>query len=211
MLTTFWRRPMDAARVETPPAASIARSRGVCSLMAGSITQRDSVVNTHRVRRESRPVNNGRMPFHLNLRRLRKAKGLNQEQLAHECGWGQSRIANYEADPSKKGARKPAIDDIPIIATALGVGIQELFDLPTAPSQPARPDRDTLVSALAALAQINEMQVGERFALNAHNILVAYEEVSDSNVDLNEIAMRIASRLRGSNGEMERGKVATTG
>ena len=179
------------------------------------ITHRDYVVNTHRVRRPSRDVNNARMPFHDNLRRLRLAKKLTQEQLALDCGWkGQSRIANYEADPSRKGARKPDLDGVPIIAAALGVSIQELFDPQAATSQSTRPDPDTLASALEALARINEVQVGEQFPLSADNILVAYEEVlrdDRADLDINEIGRRIASRLRGKDGKVERRKSAKAG
>ena len=155
------------------------------------------------------------MPFHLNLRRLRTARRMSQEALALECGWkGQSRIANYEADPSSKGARKPKLDDVPVIAAALGVEVQELFDLPAAASHSARPDRSTLVAAIAALSRVNEMQVGEQFPLDADNILVAYEEVArdtGSDPDINEIGRRIASRLRGTDGRVERGAAAKAG
>lgn len=160
-------------------------------------------------------MNNAWMAFHHRLRSLRQAAGLTQEQLAHACGWpGQSRIANYEADPSRKGARKPDIDGIPIIATALGVSVQELFDMPANTSQPKRPDRDTLASALEALTWINEVQAGERFPVSADNILVAYDEVSRDDrqgLDFNEIGRRIASRLRGRDGAVERGKPAKAG
>lgn len=45
---------------------------------------------------------------------------MTQEQLAHACGYtGQSRIANYEATGAN--ARSPSLNEIPVIAAALGV------------------------------------------------------------------------------------------
>jgi transcriptional regulator with XRE-family HTH domain len=94
--------------------------------MGRIITLRDSVVNTPRVRRASRAVNNGGMEkFAQRLKRLRVARGLTQEQLAHACGYpGQSRIANYESLGAS--ARVPSLAEIPTLANALGVPETEL-------------------------------------------------------------------------------------
>ncbi len=89
------------------------------------ITYRDYEVNTKRVRKISRVVNNEGMTFSENLRRLRKSHGMTQEQLALTCGWGQSRIANYESRGSS--AREPSFNDIEIISRVLGVTKAELL------------------------------------------------------------------------------------
>lgn len=66
------------------------------------------------------------MTFAQNLKRLRIAAGLTQEQLAHACGYsGQSRIGNYESSQPK--ARQPKPDELPMIASALGVSVGQLF------------------------------------------------------------------------------------
>jgi phage repressor protein C with HTH and peptisase S24 domain len=66
------------------------------------------------------------MSFASNLKALRQAKGLTQEQLAHACGWrGQSRVANYES--TGKNGREPSEADIRALASALEVPIWELF------------------------------------------------------------------------------------
>jgi phage repressor protein C with HTH and peptisase S24 domain len=66
------------------------------------------------------------MSFASNLKALRQAKGLTQEQLAHACGWrGQSRVANYET--IGKNAREPSEADIRALAAALEVSVAELF------------------------------------------------------------------------------------
>jgi phage repressor protein C with HTH and peptisase S24 domain len=66
------------------------------------------------------------MSFASNLKALRQAKGLTQEQLAHACGWrGQSRVANYES--TGKSGREPSEADIRALAAALEVTVAELF------------------------------------------------------------------------------------
>lgn len=51
---------------------------------------------------------------------------MTQEQLAHACGYtGQSRIANYEA--TGPNARSPSLNEIPVIAAALGVSAAYLI------------------------------------------------------------------------------------
>ncbi|MBV4530981.1 helix-turn-helix domain-containing protein [Pseudomonas sp. SWRI107] len=57
------------------------------------------------------------------IKRLRKATGMSQAQLADACGWkSQSRVGNYEA-----GTREPTLADIASIASALGVDQSELL------------------------------------------------------------------------------------
>ncbi|WP_085600698.1 MULTISPECIES: XRE family transcriptional regulator [unclassified Pseudomonas] len=56
------------------------------------------------------------------IKQLRKVLGMSQQALAHACGWdSQSRIGNYE-----KGTRQPNLQDLEIIATALGVSLPDL-------------------------------------------------------------------------------------
>jgi phage repressor protein C with HTH and peptisase S24 domain len=63
----------------------------------------------------------------------RKAAGLSQERLARACGWAsQSRVGNYEL-----GTREPSLDDIALMAKALGVA-PDLLLLHTATDESAR-------------------------------------------------------------------------
>jgi len=66
------------------------------------------------------------MDFHRRLRELRTARGMTQEALALACGWqGQSRIANYES--TSASARQPKLDELSLLASALGVSMSELL------------------------------------------------------------------------------------
>lgn len=98
------------------------------------------------------------MTFAATLRAIRKAKGMTQEQLALACGFtGQSRIGNYEADPGKKHAREPELNEIPVIAEALGVNINELFGQEIASaggSQSARLDAAKVAETVMALRKV---------------------------------------------------------
>lgn len=63
------------------------------------------------------------MEFKANLKRYRSAAKLSQEQLAEACGWnGQNRISNYE-----RGRRIPKLEDVNLLARALGVSRPELL------------------------------------------------------------------------------------
>ncbi|MFJ2970766.1 MULTISPECIES: XRE family transcriptional regulator [Pseudomonas] len=82
------------------------------------------------------------------IKRLRKATGMSQAQLADACGWkSQSRVGNYEA-----GTREPTLADIAAMAAALGVDQSELLlNSPTVPevSAPARSTADLVRQMLA--------------------------------------------------------------
>lgn len=57
------------------------------------------------------------------IKRLRKAAGLSQADLADACGWkSQSRVGNYEV-----GTREPTLADIALMADALGVPESDLL------------------------------------------------------------------------------------
>lgn len=58
----------------------------------------------------------------LRLKQLRETKQMSQRALAAECGWGPSRISNYES-----GIRSINLDDAEIIANALHVFPEELL------------------------------------------------------------------------------------
>jgi transcriptional regulator with XRE-family HTH domain len=62
------------------------------------------------------------MQFGSHLRKLRKAKGLTQAELAEKIGITQSVVAAYE-----RGAKKPEMDRIPALAKALGVTLEGLY------------------------------------------------------------------------------------
>ncbi len=60
----------------------------------------------------------------LRLKQFREALGISQKTLAEKCGWGASRIGNYEA-----GVRSINLDDAEIIASVLNIKpYQILFD-----------------------------------------------------------------------------------
>jgi phage repressor protein C with HTH and peptisase S24 domain len=71
-----------------------------------------------------------------NIRALRKARGLTQEELGARCGWGQSRIGNYEVEG--KASRTPSVEDLQTIAAALEVSVNDLLD-----TKPANQIRET--------------------------------------------------------------------
>ena len=64
-----------------------------------------------------------------NIRRLRKAKGLTQPQLAAEVGLTQKRISDYELSKST-----PAIDALPRLANFFGITVDELVGAREVPS-----------------------------------------------------------------------------
>jgi transcriptional regulator with XRE-family HTH domain len=57
-----------------------------------------------------------------NIKKLRRLRGLKQEDLANALGVSQSTITGYETN-----YRKPEAHNIPKIAKALGVSINELY------------------------------------------------------------------------------------
>jgi transcriptional regulator with XRE-family HTH domain len=60
-----------------------------------------------------------------NVRRLRKAKGLSQEELAHVCGYHRTYVGMIE-----RGERNISIATLDALAGALGVTARSLLDPP---------------------------------------------------------------------------------
>jgi len=60
----------------------------------------------------------------LMLKSLRERRGLTQSEFAQLLGVGQGRISDYES-----GRKSPGIDRLPIIATVLGVEIDDLVKI----------------------------------------------------------------------------------
>lgn len=58
-----------------------------------------------------------------NLRRLRKAKGVTQEDFANDSGFDRGYISGVE-----RGVRNPSAQVLERIADALGADVVELFD-----------------------------------------------------------------------------------
>ena len=58
----------------------------------------------------------------MNLRKIRKEKGITQEQLANQIGAKRTRITNYET-----GYREPNLETLRNLATALEVTVDELI------------------------------------------------------------------------------------
>ena len=67
----------------------------------------------------------------LNLRRLREAKRLTQEELAHRADVHQTYLSGVEG-----GKRNPSIAVLDRIATALGSDISALFERPGRAKRP---------------------------------------------------------------------------
>ena len=63
----------------------------------------------------------------INLQRLRREKGLSQEELAHSSDVHQTYLSGVEG-----GKRNPSIAVLERITMALGVDIEELFHRPKA-------------------------------------------------------------------------------
>lgn len=167
--------PSFSASFPTPPISAIALSS---ASIGRSITRRDVLVNTYRVRHASQSVNNTQMnEFAHRLRRLRQNAKLTQEQLADACGYsGQSRIANYESTGAN--ARLPSLAEIPILAKALNVSEAELVASlpPEAQVAPAARGADEhslemaelqIVLGLAAKALASSIQPAGRELLDA--------------------------------------------
>ena len=57
-----------------------------------------------------------------NMRRLRAARGLSQEALAHECGINRTYLSAVE-----RAERNVSIDNMERLAVALGVALPELL------------------------------------------------------------------------------------
>lgn len=69
--------------------------------------------------------------FAANLRRLRHAKGIFQEDLAHQAGINRSYMSKLE-----KGASYPGLEIIAKLATVLEIEPAELLRTPTIAAQP---------------------------------------------------------------------------
>lgn len=61
----------------------------------------------------------------MNLKEIRKERGMTQQQLADSCGMKNTRIANYEA-----GIREPRLQDAQKIAVVLNCTLDELIGEP---------------------------------------------------------------------------------
>jgi transcriptional regulator with XRE-family HTH domain len=62
------------------------------------------------------------MAFGENLRKLRKEKGLSQQELAKKAGVSQQVIGHYE-----KGIRAPKLEQAILVAKALGMSVEEIY------------------------------------------------------------------------------------
>ena len=66
------------------------------------------------------------MDFGKAISRERKRAGMAQGELGKACGWGdnaQSRISNYE-----RNHRRPSLDDLLLMAKAMGITLSRLVD-----------------------------------------------------------------------------------
>lgn len=115
------------------------------------------------------------MDFRANLRRIRRERGLTQEGLAELCGWGQSRISNYEIPTDREGSRTPDVDDAVILAKALNVPIQELYG---EQSQPAKLDPETMASALKLTEAMEYGKPKGDFRMWAKTLIFVYGRVA---------------------------------
>ncbi|SIR97908.1 XRE family transcriptional regulator [Pseudomonas putida] len=101
------------------------------------------------------------------IKRLRKATGMSQAQLAEACGWkSQSRVGNYEA-----GTREPTLADIAAMASALGVDQSELLL-----SQPVVEAPTTTVRSTTDLVKLMLAKSGKGIPEEARQRLIAAAE-----------------------------------
>ena len=108
------------------------------------------------------------------IKRLRKATGMSQAQLADACGWkSQSRVGNYEA-----GTREPTLADIAAMAAALGVDQSELLLSSAAVTEISAPARSTTDLVRQMLAKSGKGIPEEA----RQRLLAAAEEPSASSV-----------------------------
>ncbi|WP_440064841.1 XRE family transcriptional regulator [Pseudomonas syringae] len=121
----------------------------------------------------------------LRIKRLRKATGMSQAQLADACGWkSQSRVGNYEA-----GTREPTFADVETMARALGVDKSELLldaSYTLAPGdQVANLDNWTGDEPKSAADIVRQMLIkqGKSLSESARNRLLAAAVQSDSPTD----------------------------
>lgn len=169
------------------------------------------------------------MTFSDNLKRLRKAAGLSQEQLALACGWsGQSRIANYES--ASGSAREPKLSELPLMARALGVSVSTLlgeeefapaFSLRQGPppraSHSQRPDplilaqtQEFLETAYALQGKTFSMRADADLFADAYEWLVEDERPVDQR-NLVDFGRWLAARQQASEeGEDEQSRRATS-
>jgi transcriptional regulator with XRE-family HTH domain len=70
-----------------------------------------------------RPVLKGRQVFAANMRRLRQAQGLSQDQLAHQAGVHRTYIGAVE-----RCEKNVSIDSVEKIALALRCSIRAMFE-----------------------------------------------------------------------------------
>ncbi len=75
--------------------------------------------------------------FAQNLRALRQAKGLSQEELAHEAGIDRTYISALE-----RNVYNASIDVVDRLAKVLGVDAAELLKRPSAEMKESKPDFD---------------------------------------------------------------------
>ncbi len=76
-----------------------------------------------------------------NMRRLRKARGWKQEELGAKLGWSHTVVSQAECSVNQKRIRRFSVDDLVLIAGALGVAPSDLLDavLPCATCQGSPP------------------------------------------------------------------------
>ncbi|MEF1312371.1 LexA family transcriptional regulator [Vibrio mytili] len=91
------------------------------------------------------------------LKRFREAQGISQKALAEKCGWGASRIGNYEA-----GVRSINLDDAEIIASVLNIKPYEiLFDSSEIDSIPNVHEIDIQPKLQSSFPLLSSVQAGQ--------------------------------------------------
>ncbi|EKO3451703.1 MULTISPECIES: LexA family protein [Vibrio] len=93
----------------------------------------------------------------LRLKQFREAQGISQKALAEKCGWGASRIGNYES-----GARSINLDDAEIIASVLKIKpYQILFDAAEIESLPNLAHIDIQPKFQTSFPLLSSVQAGQ--------------------------------------------------
>ena len=157
----------------------------------------DVTIETNGITIETRDSNPAEL-YQTGLKHFREIKGISQKVLAELCGWGASRVGNYEA-----GVRSINLDDAETLAEHLGIApYQILFDVNELSNTSAI--KTTQPSFKASYPVISSVQAGMwKEAVEPYNIdeidsfIETTERVSDCSFWLKVESLKVES-LKGS-------------
>ena len=124
------------------------------------------------------------MEIHENIKRIRKVKNISQKELANRLNISPQNLAQYE-----NGKRKPKIETLNRIATALGVNVTDLMDISNILSESKKilSNTTTFRDYLGSLGYV----IGE----NEHTDYQMHILENGTYIDLNSDDMKIINEL----------------